>query len=191
MTLIYENRIFYSNSIASGLKNINHKFVSLYVTSPVKEDDKAFSQWPNLFLFKKISVLPYFKTAVLKVEERGETFNWWLGSVSQRKKDESEDAGDTCEPLVELLAKSPDTSSAAPRAAGKVKTWSKVCKKDNVTDCFINSYFYFHLPIKKSKEKQDVESSHREDVCSNPAFPELGATVQPSVRVIDRSRFEM
>lgn len=96
--------------MASGFKNINHKFVSLHFNSLVKEEDKTFSWWLNLFLFKKISVLPYFKTAVVKAEERGETFSWWLSSVSQRKKDELEDAGDTCEPIVELLAKIPGAS---------------------------------------------------------------------------------
>lgn len=155
MTLIYENRIFYGNSMALGLKNINHKFVSLHVNSPVKEEDEAFSWWPNLFLFKKISVFPYFKTAVVKAEERGETFNWWLSSVPQRKKDEAEDAGDTCEPLVELLAKRPDASSAAPRSEEKGKTWSNVsCKKEHVTDCFINMLFLF--PSSHQKEQRET-----------------------------------
>lgn len=66
-----------------------------------------------------------------------------------------EDAGDTCELLVELLVKSPEASSAAPRAEEKVKTWSKVsCKKENVTDCFINMFFLF--PSSHQKEQRET-----------------------------------
>lgn len=74
MTLICENRMFYGNFMASGFKNINHKFVSLHVNSPVEEEDKAFSWWLIYFCSTRF-LLPYFKTAVLKVGERGETFD--------------------------------------------------------------------------------------------------------------------